>query len=123
MCTRRMRCSRRCAAATGRFKPYVDGARQILWQEFQQRKLIDDQFAQTLENLDPERHHAFAYLGRSRPHDQPGADDPVWAAQAGIWRLFDAGLIDDSSATVALLAIHVGVQRRSTDQACTRDEA
>ena len=102
--------------------PYVDRAQQILWQEFRQRNVIDDQFAPTLERPDAEgEQSAFGYLGSRRPHDQPRADDPVWAAQDGIWRLFDAGLIDDRCATIALLAIHVGAQHRSTDQAYTRD--
>jgi len=38
-------------------------------------------------------------------------DDPVRAARDAIWRLFDDGLIDDDSATLALLAIDVGVRR------------
>ena len=38
-------------------------------------------------------------------------DDPVTAAYAAIWQLFDNGLIDEDSATLSLLAIGLGVRR------------
>jgi len=38
-------------------------------------------------------------------------EDPVEAARAAIWRLFEAGQIDDDMATTSLLAIDLGVRR------------
>jgi len=38
-------------------------------------------------------------------------DDPVSAARNAIWDLYQAGLIDDDAATVALLAISIGMRR------------
>jgi hypothetical protein len=90
----------------------VDKARRVLSQELLQGGFADDPLRL-----------AFLASGAS------GADQPVSArffstpamplpaaveaAQDAIWRLFDDGLIDDSSATVALLAIYVGLRRKT----------
>ena len=42
---------------------------------------------------------------------QEPPDGPVTEARLVIWQLFEAGLIDEDHATVALLAISLGVQR------------
>jgi hypothetical protein len=90
----------------------TEKAEFILWQEYRQGHLTVDQLAHTLDLLEPERENAaFAHLLSARSHNQ--ATDAVGDAEEAIWHLFDAGLIDDNSATVALLAIHVGVQRSS----------
>ena len=93
---------------------HVDQARQVLWQEFRQGNLADDQLAHDLLDLECER-VALAHLLRVRPPEQPVASDAVWTAQTAIWHLYDAGLIDDGSATVALLAIHVGIRRSTAE--------
>jgi hypothetical protein len=92
----------------------IAGAGQVLWQELQQRKQPDDQVAQTLERGEPERLQAASveFLSTWSPKD-PVVRDAVTTAQRAIWRLFEVGLIDGSAATVALLAIHVGVGRRT----------
>jgi hypothetical protein len=93
----------------------VAGARRVLWQELQQLNQPRDQLAQMLERVGPERQQAASvqFLSTWSPND-PVVRDGVTIAQRAIWRLFEAGLIDDSSATVALLAIHVGIRRRTT---------
>lgn len=93
----------------------TDKAEWILWQEYQQGYLTGDQLAQSLDVVEPERQRAaFAHLQSARTDNQTEVPDAVAHAQAAIWHLFDAGLIDDNSATVALLAIHIGVQRGSS---------
>jgi len=95
-------------ASQGPLHAHVDEARRVLWQEFRQNNPADDQSA--LDRLDTGCvAAAFAQFLSTRP----AVSDDVWAAQTAIWRLFDAGLIDDGSATVALLAIHVGLRRRT----------
>jgi hypothetical protein len=42
-------------------------------------------------------------------------DDPVSAARNAIWQLYQAGLIDDDAATVALLAISIGLRRAQSN--------
>jgi hypothetical protein len=37
--------------------------------------------------------------------------DPIEAARAAIWRLFEEGRIDDDMATTSLLAIDLGIRR------------
>ncbi len=92
----------------------IQQAEWILWQEYQQGYLTGDQLAHTVDVLEPERQQAaFAHFLSTRSEKQASEPDAVCSAQAAIWHLFDAGLIDDNSATVALLAIHVGVQRNS----------
>jgi hypothetical protein len=38
-------------------------------------------------------------------------ENPVEAARAAIWRLFEEGHIDDDMATTSLLAIDLGIRR------------
>ena len=49
--------------------------------------------------------------------DEPAFADALTTARTAIRRLFEAGLIDEDWATVALLAIHVGLRRRTRRQA------
>ncbi len=103
------------SASNGAASDNTVQAEWILWQEFQQGYLTGDQLAHTLEVLEPERQQeAFAHFLSTRSDERGSVPDAVFTAQAAIWHLFDAGLIDDNSATVALLAIYVGLQRTSS---------
>jgi hypothetical protein len=42
---------------------------------------------------------------------EPSTEDALGSAKDAIWRLFDLGLIDEDSATLALLAISIGLRR------------
>lgn len=84
----------------------VHEARRVLWHEFRREHASHEQ--QPLDALDAGCEPAsLAQFLRARP----AATSAARAAQAAIWRLFEDGQIDDASATVALLAIHVGLQR------------
>jgi len=81
---------------------HVDKARRVLWQQFRQGDLAHDQLAHEVVNVECER-VVLAHLLRVRPPEPPVASEAVWTAQTAIWHLFEAGLIDDGSATVVCL--------------------
>ena len=56
-------------------------------------------------------HAGLGYAACIRRCIEPPAHDAVTAAKDAIWRLFEAGLIDEDLATLALLAIALGIRR------------
>jgi len=99
-------------ACQGPIDTHVEKARRVLSQELRHATLAEDPL--TPDFLASVGDQALASIGdpaqffKTRTASLPGA---VETAQDAIWHLFDDGLIDDSSATVALLAIYVGLRR------------
>jgi hypothetical protein len=91
------------------FETHVEKARRALSQELLQAGFADDPSTRGYLAQGYDQAISAQFL-RTRVAPLPGA---VEAAQDTIWRLYDEGLIDDSSATVALLAIYVGLRRRT----------
>ena len=88
---------------------HAEKARRVLSQELLQGGFADEPLTRAyLASGYDQVVSARFFSTRAAP--LPGA---VEAAQDAIWRLFDEGLIDDTSATVALLALYVGLRRKT----------
>jgi hypothetical protein len=92
----------------------VEKARRVLSQELLQGGFADDPATRAYlaagYQASGDEPTVSAQLFSTRAAPLPGA---VEVAQDAIWRVFDEGFIDDSSATVALLALYVGLRRKT----------